>query len=140
MNVGSVKNRPTHVSSTVSNGDGKKTKNDKERDPLSSSRGGDRRRGRQSRLEREELSNLPTSNLPEQWGREKDVSEEKLASGKCVNVVSLCKELVCSESRERERGRRGRERERKGGREREREEKRREKRRNEVSVNRNKSG
>ena len=109
------------MSSTVSNGDGKKKKNEKERDPLSSSRGGDRRRGRQSRLEREELSNLPTSNLPEQWGREKDVSEEKLASGKCVNVVSLCKELVCSESRGREGGRRG-ERER-----RRRKEKRREK-------------
>ena len=63
------------------------TKNKSKKDPqLSSGQHGRRSLSRRSRRgredERRELANLPLSNLPEDWGTEKGVSEEKqLSSG-----------------------------------------------------------
>ena len=59
---------------------------DKKRDPLSPSSSSRHHRGRRSRrgqVEGGDLSNLATSNLPDDWGREKEVTEEKqVSSGK----------------------------------------------------------
>ena len=76
--VGSVrgKSRSTRVSSNSA----------KKKDPSSSSRRG--RGARRDRLgvdEQSELSNLPTSNLPEEWEKEKGVSEEKRISSGMLN-------------------------------------------------------
>ena len=68
------------------------TKNKSKKDPqLSSGQRGRRSLARRSQRGREDesrgLANLPLSNLPEDWGTEKDVSEEKLvSSGMFVSV------------------------------------------------------
>lgn len=80
------KNRPTHVSSATTNTK-KATSGSKKNDQLSPSSSRSHHRGRRSRRgqgdrERDggDWSNLPVSNLPEDWGTEKEVTEEKQTS------------------------------------------------------------
>ena len=97
---GSVKdkNRSTYVSDvTVSS---KRSSGSKKTDPLSPGSSSSHHRGRRSRRGQEERdreggdwSNLPASNLPNDWGREKEVTEEKQTSTGEQNCITSSKKL-----------------------------------------------
>ena len=95
---GSVKdkNRSTYVSDVTASS--KRSSGSKKTDPLSPGSSSGHHRGRRSRRGQEERdreggdwSNLPASNLPEDWGREKEVTEEKQMSTGEQNCITSSK-------------------------------------------------
>ena len=94
------KNRSSYMSSVTTSGK-RGDAVSKKSDPLSpagSSCAAGRHRGRRSRRGQEEMereggdwSNLPASNLPEDWGREKEVTEEKQTSTGNQRACTICR-------------------------------------------------